>query len=150
MHPFEMVIGQLEFMSANLAHNLDFIPDDKLNWKPAPEANSVLEIVNHLAMPLSGMANALDGRWQVAFESAQDREEAKALITSLSAKYADKLRALSAEDMSRTVTTPMGDFPLPLAAGIPVIDLIHHHGQIAYIQTLLGDTEAHFDPSLLG
>ena len=76
MHPFEMTIGQLEFMSANLAHNLDFIPDDKLNWKPAPEANSVLEIVNHLAMPLSGMANALDGKWQVAFESAQDREEA--------------------------------------------------------------------------
>lgn len=150
MHPFETLIGQLEFMSANLAHNLDFIPDDKLNWKPAPEGNSVLEIVNHLGVPLSGMANALDGKWQVSFESAQDREEAKALILQLSQNYAAKLRALSMEDMSRTVTTPFGDMALPMAAGIPVIDLIHHHGQIAYIQTLLGDTEPHFHQSLVG
>lgn len=147
MHPFEIVIGQLEFMSANLAHNLDFIPDDKLNWKPAPDANSVLEIVNHLGVPLSGMANALDGKWQVEFESATDREEAKRLITKLSNNYIRKLRALSVEDMDRTITTPMGDFPLPLAAGIPVVDLIHHHGQIAYIQTMLGDTEPHFHQS---
>ena len=27
---------------------------------------------------------------------------------------------------------------------IAVIDAVHHHGQIAYIQTLLGDKESHF------
>jgi hypothetical protein len=29
------------------------------------------------------------------------------------------------------------------------LDTIHHAGQIAYIQTLLGDNEIHFDESAL-
>ncbi|MDF2441001.1 MAG: hypothetical protein JWN98_1985 [Abditibacteriota bacterium] len=150
MHPFETLIRQLEFMSANLAHNLDFVPDDKLNWKPAPEAASVMEIINHLGVPLSGMANALKGKWRVEFESATDREEAKRLIVRLAEEYTQTLRALDTSDLGRTVTTPLGDLPLIVAAGVPVIDLIHHHGQIAYIQSLLGDTESHFHQSLTG
>ena len=37
-----------------------------------------------------------------------------------------------------------GSFPFARAVSFPVIDAIHHHGQIAYIQSLLGDAETHF------
>ena len=47
-HPLEGLAGQIVFFSRNLAHNLDFIPDDKLDWKPAPTANSAMEVVRHL------------------------------------------------------------------------------------------------------
>lgn len=30
-----------------------------------------------------------------------------------------------------------------------VIELVHHRGQIVYVQTLLGDTEDHFDMAAL-
>jgi hypothetical protein len=28
---------------------------------------------------------------------------------------------------------------------VPAVDLIHHHGQINYLQMLLGDRDDHFD-----
>lgn len=27
-----------------------------------------------------------------------------------------------------------------------MIDLVHHHGQVSYIQSLLGDKDQHFNP----
>lgn len=56
--------------------NLDFIPADRLNWKPAPEAKSALEIVNHLAEYLDSISRRLDGR-DAAFVPAMDRSEAR-------------------------------------------------------------------------
>ena len=47
------------------------------------------------------------------------------------------------EHKGKTLKLPFGEFPLSQAVSMPVVDLIHHHGQIAYIQTLLGDTEDH-------
>jgi hypothetical protein len=32
---------------------------------------------------------------------------------------------------------------------IPVLDLLHRHGQICYLQTLLGDTEMHWDEAAI-
>ena len=42
MHPLDGLAGQTTFFSRNIGHNLDFIPDDKLDWKPAPSALSAL------------------------------------------------------------------------------------------------------------
>ena len=42
-----------------LVFNLDFLPDEKLGWKPAPDAKSALEIVNHLAPYLDSLSAAL-------------------------------------------------------------------------------------------
>jgi hypothetical protein len=34
--------------------------------------------------------------------------------------------------------------PLGQLAGFPVIDVIHHRGQVCYLQTMLGDKDNHF------
>lgn len=144
METTELLIGQMEWAVRNVNNNLDFIPDDKLDWKPAPDANSVLEIVNHLARPIYGIGSMLsEDAPGVQWTPATNREEAKAELQKGAAYFIAKLRALTPQDMQGTVTLPFGEIPLSLAAMIPVVDLIHHHGQIVYIQTLLGDQESH-------
>lgn len=143
METTELLIGQMEWAMRNVNNNLDFIPDDKLNWKPEPTANSVLEIVNHVAGSVGGITQALGGAANPQIAPATDRESAKKLLQLNAEAYIARLRALTPQDMTRTVALPFGDTPMSLAAMIPVVEMIHHHGQITYIETLLGDNESH-------
>jgi uncharacterized damage-inducible protein DinB len=151
MSEMKHLAGQLNWAAKNLAYNLDFIPDDKLSWKPAPTANSALEIVGHL-LGMYGHFSKMLG--DAAGESGEaqtptSRDEAKIKLVAAAEEYSYKLMALSPDDMAREVEFPFGKFKLGFAAAMPVTDTIHHHGQIAYIQSLLGDEESHFDFSLL-
>ena len=150
MTPLEPIAGQLIWGGHNFANNLDFIPDAKLNWKPAPTASSALEIAQHAAAVTRSMQAMMSGEGdsQSLMQNEpmpQTRDEAKAAIMDATANLAAYLRTLKAEDLGRIIHTGfMGDMPLGQFAVIPATDFIHHHGQIAYIQTLLGDTESHF------
>jgi hypothetical protein len=146
MNPMEGPAQQMSWAGRNTAHNLGFIPEDRLAWKPAPTACSALEIINHAAGYITGMLPVLSGGEFASsqFSPANNLKEAQELITSRAEEYAAALRRLSPADLGRTVNLPYGSFPLAQAAVMPVVDLIHHHGQICYIQMLLGDTEDHF------
>ena len=136
--------GMVQWTGSNLAYNLAKLPADKLDWKPAPEANSALEIVNHLMMPLNGIPAMLEGRAPEATEPAHDLESAQKLIRDMSEGCAAKLCAMTPESLEGTIKMGV-EMPRARVATLPLIELIHHHGQIAYIQTLLGDTESHFE-----
>jgi uncharacterized damage-inducible protein DinB len=151
MSEMQQLAGQLNWAAQNLAYNLDFIPDDRLNWKPAPTANSALEIVGHLLGVYHHFDKMMGG---AASESGEpqtpaSRDEAKIKLVAAAEEYSYKLLALSPDDAAREVEFPFGKFKLGFAAAMPVTDTIHHHGQIAYIQSLLGDEESHFDFSLM-
>lgn len=142
----EMLAGMAQWTGSNIAYNLAKIPADKLDWKPAPEANSAIEIVNHLIMPLSGIPAMLTGNTPAEFAPATDLESAQKLVREMSEKYASTLRAMAPESLEGTVEMPFGGtWPRERVASLPIFDLVHHHGQIAYLQTLLGDTESHFE-----
>lgn len=144
MEMAEVLVGQIEFALRNVKNNIDFIPEGKMNWKPAPKANSVLEVVNHVAGSIYGITELVSGSaMQPAFAPATNREEAKSLLQTGVEKYIVALRAIQPQDLDRPVSLPFGELPLAVAAGIPVVELINHHGQITYIQTLLGDEESH-------
>jgi hypothetical protein len=70
-------------------------------------------------------------------------QQAQDMVTSSAGDYAGALQRLTPEALGKTVQLPFGEFPMSQAVTMPIVDLIHHHGQIAYIQTLLGDTESH-------
>ena len=55
------------------------------------------------------------------------------------------VRQVDPNRMGEMIELPFGTFPLAQCCGFPPFDVMHHHGQIAYIQTLLGDGEDHFD-----
>jgi DinB family protein len=147
MNPMERIAEQMSRFGRNTAYNLGFIAEDKLNWKPAPTASSALEIASHAVGTIKAIAPILAGG---EFTRPQPTplttlKEAQEQLRSTAEEYAGALRRLSPAELERTVQLPFGPLPLAQAAAIPVIDLIHHHGQIAYIQTMLGDTETHFE-----
>lgn len=152
MHPLDGLAGQVTFFGANLAHNLDFIPDDKLDWKPAPTANSAMEIVRHVLGAQGRLSAMLSGinPDDITIADPQTREEAKQALMESSQKYAAMLRGLDPATLSEMIEMRFAKMPKAMIAGMAVADTIHHHGQIAYLQTMLGDTESHFDMSLFG
>lgn len=151
-HPLDGLAGQVEFFSANLAHNLDFIPDDKLDWKPAPTANSAMEIAQHLLSAQGRISALLTGKNPDEAEIAnpQTRDEAKQALVASAQAYAAMLRGIDPATLQEMMDMGIAKLPRAIVAGMAVADTIHHHGQIAYLQTLIGDTESHFDMSLFG
>jgi uncharacterized damage-inducible protein DinB len=155
MNYTDVLAGQAEWAAKNMAYNLDFIAPDKLDWKPAPTAKSALDIVNHVVAAIRSMKSLLEeGNYERPnfqhpdFTPATTADEAKTLLVTTAGEYAQSLRAVKPEDLGKDVNLPFGTMPLARVVSMPVIDLVHHHGQIAYIQTLLGDTEPHFDRSM--
>ncbi len=142
----EVYTSQMEWAGRNIAINLDFVPDDKLNWKPAPHANSALEIINHLVpniLRLSDIISGGDGQFHV--EPITTREAAQTAIRHAAAEYAIQVSKLSNDDLDRQVHLPFGEVPCSHACAIGVTEAVNHHGQLTYIQTLLGDVESHLE-----
>lgn len=140
--PPELIASQLNWAQANINNNLDFIPDDKLNWKPAPEAKSIIEIINHATGTVNMFTSLLQGT-KTELSPVTDCETAKAQVTNVIQAHQSAVAALPPSEGEQLVSTPLGDLPKGLIAALPVVELINHHGQITYIQTLLGDPESH-------
>lgn len=147
MNPMEGMAQQMMWAGRNTAYNLGFIPQDKLNWKPAPTANSAFEIISHAEGFIKAMTPVLGGKEFAPpqFAPVTSLKDGQERIASCAEQYAAALRRLTPEELGRTVNLPFGSFPLAQAVSMPLVDLIHHHGQIAYLQTMLGDTESHFE-----
>ena len=145
MESIELLISMAQWGAQNVNYNLDFIPEDKLDWKPAPDAQSALEIAHEIARSVDGASLLMQtGEFQCRVTKPQNREEAKQAILDAVETYATALRSLTAEQLNSTVTFPFAEMPMDFAIRVPLTEILHHHGQIAYIQLLLGDTESHF------
>ena len=141
--PFELIAGQLDWAHKNINNNLDFVPADKLSWKPAPKAKSVLEIINHATETVHTFTSAISGAARTDLTPATDAASAKALVTQVIEAHQKLLQTLTPAEGEQTVSTPVGELPKAIAASLPVVELLNHHGQITYIETLLGDSESH-------
>jgi len=145
MEKIEVLISMAEWGAQNVVYNLDFIPDDKLQWRPAPDAQSALEIAHEIASSVRGASILMQtGERGDALPQPQTREEAKAAILAATETYANALRSLTDEQLNSTVQFPFAEMPMEFAMRVPLTEILHHHGQIAYIQLLLGDTQSHF------
>ncbi|MEO6908111.1 MAG: DinB family protein [Abditibacteriaceae bacterium] len=145
MESIEVLIGMAEWGAQNVVYNLDFIPDDKLQWRPAPEAQSALEIAHEIARSVDSASILFQtGEMTRRVTEPQNRDEAKEAILDAVETYAATLRSLTEEQLNSTVIFPFREMPMQFAMRVPVTEILHHHGQIAYIQLLLGDTENHF------
>jgi hypothetical protein len=133
------------WFSESFAHNLGFIPEDKLGWKPAPSANSAYEIVYHITVGMANMQSVfLGGQYgEVDIPTPTSLAEAQTLIRGIARDYSEFLKEVQPADLEGEFKLPFGTFPKMICIGMEVQDLIHHHGQICYIQALLGDAETH-------
>lgn len=144
MHPLQLLSDTVTWTGKNLAYNLDKIPDDKLTWKPAPDAKSALEIAAEVVGTLGMFSATLQKQAPGESPTFSTRQEAQQAVEKASADYGQLLLSLGDNDLTGDMELPVGTLPKSRALILPVVDTVHHHGQIAYIQTLLGDTETHF------
>lgn len=145
MEDRERLIGLVDWIAKNANHNLNYIPDDKLDWHPAPEAKSALDIAHEIATSVDSIANLMKtSKYHTNITRPTSSEEAQAAISAAAKAYISTLRGLNKERMAETVDFFGMDMTVEQILELPVIEAAHHHGQIAYIQTLLGDTKDHF------
>jgi uncharacterized damage-inducible protein DinB len=141
----DKLVEQLMWASNNFAYNLDFIPDEKLEWKPAPTANSALELANHLIGSFVWTTNLITDKKNKPDE-AKTKKEAQELIKKKAGEFAKLLKKLTEKELAEKKQMPWGgDMTNEFIAGLGVIDAIHHRGQLLYIQTILGDTQEHHE-----
>ena len=144
----------IRFMARSFAYQLTFIPEDRWGWKPEPAAKSAGEItgeviaVFEMSRPvLSGQEPPQPGRgpYPAPPSAAAGAEQ----LVRIADEYAAAFEAAGAH-LERIRDTPFGPMWAARSALFPLIDLTHHHGQITYIQSLLGDAENHADPGIVG
>ena len=143
----ETLLTLFEGNLKSLLYNFSLLPADKLEWKPAPTAKSALEIANHLAAFVNEVNGNLGGEKQ-AFSPVINGDEATQKLTEIGARFAQLLRAASVETLNEIFYAEFGLTNHFIATAV-VVDVIHHGGQISYLQTLLGDDADHFDPSMM-
>ena len=111
-----------------------------------------MEITAHVILVTSGVEGAFAGGGYHFSEDAiqqlaeeLDLESATTRVVEVTESYAQLLERLEPQDLEGDFVLP-GGFPFSRRrlAQLPAMDVLHHHGQLAYIQLLLGDTQSHF------
>ena len=143
----ETLITLFESNLKGLIFNFGLIPADKLSWKPAPTSKSALEITNHLAAFVNEVCGSLGGEKQ-SFATATSGDAASQNLTAIGARFTHALSAASGAKLSEIFSPEYGISNEFMATGV-VVDVIHHGGQISYLQTLLGDDQDHFEPAAM-
>src|SRR6187402_3005177 len=106
MHPMDGVARLIEWAGPDLAHNLDFIPADRLDWKPAPECKSALACAAEAAFLMKSMVPVLaGGEWPRPDRSPHSKAEIQEMLRAGSREYADALRAIPPEKLGEVVST---------------------------------------------
>jgi hypothetical protein len=143
----------LRYGARSLVHNLRFIPADRAEWKPEPGVKSALEIVTEVLRAVRMYRPILEGpdypEPRPALPQPATLQEAAEMLSTAVEEYAAALEA-AGPDLDRPQEMPFGGvFRASRAVCFPVFDLFHHHGQICYLQSLLGDTEMHWDEAAI-
>jgi hypothetical protein len=153
MEDVKAAAWMIRYGARSLADNLDFIPADKEQWKPTPEAKSPLEVASEavrvFGMYLPMLEQGCFPKFNKGFEAPKTLAEAKTWLLEISEQYAKALEAAGPE-LDRAQPMPFGGvFRATRAACYPLLDLMNHHGQILYLQSLLGDAEMHWSESAI-
>ena len=151
MENLKIAAWMLRYGVRSLIHNLEAMPADRLDWKPEPNAKSALEIAGEVVGGMRMYRPILrGGEWDRSnpWPRFATLEEARSLLTQTAEEYATALEAAGPE-LNRLVDIAGGMLRAPRAALYPVMDLFHHHGQVCYLQTLLGDTDQHWNETAI-
>jgi hypothetical protein len=152
MEKLKVAAWMLRYGARSLAYNLTFIPAERLDWKPEPGSKSALEIAREV---VGGMRMYLPilrgGEWgnKTPYPPVTTREEALSLLAETAEEYAAALETAGPKELDRLVDIAGGPLRAARAVLFPVMDLYHHHGQVCYLQTLLGDREQHWNEAAI-
>jgi len=150
--------AKAEFTRAKdrVARGLETTPDNKVNWSPSPSSRTPIEVVAHAAMSTTGIhcmlvgkpmpasnPSEMDSSSRASEKEYKTREQVIALLNQTSNDYLAWLDSLTPEQVSSTVNSDFGSFPMAAAITFPADHLRGHAAQIDYIQTIYGDRDWH-------
>lgn len=128
-------------------YQLDFIPEEKFAWSPAPGVKSVQAIVAEVVGVIRAVMPNFEAKdcpeFTGEFTAPESIAEAKAWLKEHGDAYLDALDAAVEADLQSEVAIPGGRMKAAGSVLYPAAELLHHHGQITFIQSLLGDQEVH-------
>ena len=121
------------------------------SWKPAPERQSIGQIVRHLILWKRGVLDAWDGDppggeqlaasdWHEVTGSEADWERDRRTLLEISEQFLTRARALGDAGLSKQIAWYKGGFTRPLAMRVvrTTTHDIYHSGQIMYLRALQG------------
>lgn len=153
MNIYDMVQTMTEEAARALFRYAYAVPEERRNWRPAPTATSVMEILVENAVVPFAIAAVLRERPQQVNETVWEEASGKAgelgtieacerACQDGTAELIQALRSIPPGELMQTVMMPWQlRCSLLQAAMSHYWNLTYHLGQIAYIQRLYGDTE---------
>lgn len=152
MNITEFQSEKVERIAQSFAHFVSTTPEDKLNWRPAAQANSdtrsVLDqvgecvVINRLVAALirGESVSAPDREKMPAFSGSQ---QAQAELIASGREVAEAIRSLGDTALTRSFVSWRGPVSGAVLIEIPYRNMAYHVGQVNFIQCLLGDTTFH-------
>lgn len=151
----EYLSGVCRYMGHTLSKAASYVPQEKHDWSPMGEARPLWDILLECACILEAAKEWLE-QGEMNFQPYMtEREQVKTDPPALSAlserlqaaaeAYAQAIDALNDEQVEQMILNPITgrDAPLIHAAGMPIMNMVYHLGQVNYVQMMLGDTEMH-------
>lgn len=151
----ESAVGGMEVFLKTFS----FVPDDKLDWTPAPGAKSAIRIAAHTAvtagnfakmirdrkLPIGEEIPELVARTAAAEEALIDRTEIESLFRQNTDDVIAALDTLAPEAIGLRLDSSLGwSMPMTFLMNLPGMHAMCHAGQIDYLQTCWGDWDVHF------
>lgn len=138
-----------------LAANLEAVPAEKQDWRPLDAGRSALSQVQECAVINAFFAAILRTRavpemeYEARTAALGTAEKALAALRASGAELGEVIEAFPTEDLGGTIVLPFGP-GMTMTYGQVMFaaywNMTYHEGQIAYIQTLYGDTAMHGMP----
>ena len=153
---FEFQGQKIERMAASLASFVATTPADRLNWCPGTDANSqtrsVLAQVGECVQVNRYTAALLRGEtpeFAALLVKVSDSEDAQRQLIASGQEFADAVRALDEDALSRLYPHWRGPLSGEILIEAPYRNMAYHAGQINMIQLLAGDVEFHLPSTWL-
>ena len=127
------------------------LPDDRLRWRPAPQANPILWILWHVGEVYDSVVWALDGspasfplgRSALTARGADDvlpgPDQVRSYLGDTQSRFLTRLDAFADADLARTFGEGVWAGTGAGLIALPSRHETYHVGQIAYIRRLMGD-----------
>lgn len=130
------------------------VPQDKLAWKPMDAGRNVLDLCQEMAMCPGWAVDLIEGKEDADYEAEMQAMESKlstlegceTVCNERMSAFEACANGMSDDQLSNTKWLPYDggrDFTFAEILAYPRWNMNYHLGQIAYIQTLLGDKESH-------
>jgi glutathione S-transferase len=138
--------------------NVEALPADKLDWKPEPTSRSALSMLAEIGstgvllmqtmrtMQAPAMDSEAVKRAQEVRAQLNTLDRARDAARSRTQEYCEVVRSLDDSSLAQMVDMPWAEgmrWSIADVAGFHHWNLVWHTGQVAYIQSLLGDVEMH-------